>query len=93
MTHASPGSSWGIDCRARSRAKITCLDNKLQQQLVIDWAVEITTGRMPVCYRAGVASPPVQDRVPWRLIVQRTVNICARRCKARIIWRDEAPGG
>jgi hypothetical protein len=41
----------------------------------------------------GVASPPVQDRVPWRLIVQRTVNICARRCKARIIWRDEAPGG
>jgi hypothetical protein len=23
----------------------------MQQRLMMDWAVEITTGRMPVCYR------------------------------------------
>ena len=28
---------------------------------------------------------------PWRLIVQRTVNICANRRKVRIICHDQAP--
>jgi hypothetical protein len=40
------------------------------------------------CDRPRVASPPVRDDGPWRLIVQRTLNICASRCKARIIRRD-----
>jgi len=40
-----------------------------------------------------VGQPPVRDDNPWWLIVQRTVNVCARRRKARIITRDEACTG
>ena len=49
-------------------------------------AAEVRSIHSNVLRSAGVASPPVDG--PWRLIVQCTVNICAIRCKARIIRRD-----